>query len=154
MGTEDNKGLDRDRLEILLKLADVSWRDMDTRRPTEWRANLALWGGLAIFSGLVLKGEATVPGLLKFVVAAILTGIVVVYTFWWTRWQYRRNWQDLRIANYFWDRVEDGLGVHSPRPRSSDGPEPTHFLWNWSRGSQVLITWLFLLAAIASVFGR
>jgi hypothetical protein len=153
MATENKKDFDRDRLEILLKLADVSWRDFDARRPTEWRANLALWGGLGLFSGLVLKGEATVPGHLRVVVSAILVAIAVVYTFWWTRGMHRRNWQYRNDANYFWDRVEDALEVRSPRPRCSESPAPTHFLKNYSHGSQVSITWLFVLMAIASVFG-
>ena len=78
---ENKKDFDRGRLEILLELAEASWRDFDARRPTEWRANLALWGGLGLFSGLVLKGEATVPEHLKILVTAILVGIGLVYPF-------------------------------------------------------------------------
>ena len=154
MASDNKKDFDRDRLEILLKLAEAAWRDFDTRRPTEWRANLALWGALGLFSGFVLKGEATVPGHLKILVSVLLVTIGSVYTFWWTQGQYLRNWQDRKIADYFWDRVEDALKVRSPRPRYSDGSVPVHFLKNWSRRSQVSITWLFVLMAIASVFGR
>jgi len=154
MASDNRKDFDIDRLEILLKLAEAAWRDFDTRRPTEWKANLALWGGLGLFSGFVLKGEAMVPGHLKVVVSVVLVAIGLVYTFGWTRGQYHRNWQDRKIADYFWDRVEEALGVRSPRPRCSDSRAPPHFLRNWSRGSQVLITWLFVLMAVASVFGR
>jgi hypothetical protein len=154
MVSENRKDLDRDGLEILLKLADVSWRDFDGRRPTEWRANLALWGALGLFSGLVLKGETTVPGHLKIVVSVILIVIGGVYTFWWTRGMYKANWDNRNAANYFWDKVEGALEVRFPRPRYSESPAPAHFLRNWSRRSQVSITWLFVLMAVASVFGR
>lgn len=154
MASENKKDFHRDRLEILLKLADVAWRDFDTRRPTEWRANLALWGALGLFSGLVLKGEATVPGHLKVAVSVFLVAIGLVYTFWRTRGQYRRGWEDRNTANYFWDKAGEVLEVRSPRPRYSESLAPEHFLKNWSRGSQVSITWPFVSMAIASVFGR
>ena len=152
---KDTTSLGPHAVDAVLKLADASWRDFDARRRDEWKVNFGLWTALAVFAGVVLKGDVRLQlNSLQFVtLAAILAGIWVVYTFMWTRGLRERQIRSLKSAHFYWDRAEDIVAQSLPKnvsldnsPRRSGGQAQGDRLWmHWSHGSQILVTTCFIL---------
>jgi hypothetical protein len=144
--------MDKDRVDALLRLADASWRAFDRRSSYEWKVCFALWSSLSLFSGLMLKGDVHVarwPNVERALIICLAIAIWVDYVFVWTRALYKRNQQDKFRADLNWMRVEEEIGIRDSQRKLY----PPDDKWlNWSHGSQILITTLFLILAIFAVF--
>jgi len=138
----------RDSVEAALKLGDCAWRDFDTRRSYEWKANLALWTALGAFSFLFLKGDAKpLPGPWMAAAIVILLLIDAVYIFIWTPGVFRRNRHDQDSAHSYWHQAATLANLKIPPV-----PEISRSAFkNWSHASQVMITLFLTLVAILAV---
>jgi NADH:ubiquinone oxidoreductase subunit 5 (subunit L)/multisubunit Na+/H+ antiporter MnhA subunit len=147
----DNLGktaIDKNRIDTLLRLADFSWRDVDTRRSYEWKINFGLWGAFGLLAGASLRGDIQWPRspLFIWITAAILILVCLVYIFGWIRGLYERQTRNQAHAHHYLDMVEEELQISTPR-RKFQPQKPRWPLFNWSVGSQIVIT--VLLAALA-----
>ena len=168
----ENPSSDRDAVDAILKLADASWRDFDSRRSHEIKVSFALWTALALLAGIVLKGDVklSVDSLQFILLAGILLGIWVVYSFIWTPGLRERQVRNLESAHFYWDRAEDILARSLPRSvwqdnsprlkwgeaeRASLGQAKSgRSLKHWSHGSQFLMTTFLMLLVIWCVWVR
>jgi hypothetical protein len=154
----------RDAIDAVLKLADASWREFDPRRSDEWRVNFGLWTALALFAGVVLRGDLRFQvDRLQFVsLAVILAGIWVVYTFVWTRGLRERQVRSLDSAHFYRDRVEEIVAQNLPEnvsldgsPRRRGGRVHGAGLWrHWSHGSQIYMTTFLIVLDFWSIWIR
>ena len=148
--------MDKDYVDTLLKFADASWHEMDTRRSYEWKVNFGLWTTLGVLAGVSFKGEtSSLPQTPMWMIALVLLLFPVigfVYIFIWTKGLYARNQRNMRRAHYYWNLVETELNL-SPRHQvlPEDVSEP--YWRNWSVLSQVLITVIFMLIAFLALYG-
>jgi hypothetical protein len=140
--------MNKDRLDALFKLADASWHSFERRSSYEWKVSFALWSGLGLFAGAMLRGEAHIshPYYARMVVILICVAIWFVFALLWSPGLYSRNQQDKALADSFWIQVERELGI-TPRKLY---PPRSH--WNWSHGTQIAITSLLMILAISAVF--
>jgi hypothetical protein len=142
----------KDRIKLLLKLADAAWRDFDQRRSYEWKINFALWAALGSFAGFLFKGGPKIYGMRAYSVYAILFLIGCIYTLLWTRGLKRRNYEDQAAAHHYWSQADKVIGVASPRVRSQfQAASSRPLVKTWSHFSQVAITSLFLIIAALAV---
>ena len=144
----------KDRTELLLKLADASWRDFDQRRSYEWKSNFALWTGLGILSGYLLSRTEPLSCLLAVFITVILSLIGAIYGYLWTPHLRRRNREDQVAAHFYWGLLDQAMGINSPNVRkqfAAESPVESHWK-NWSHGSQIAFTFLFLIAAILAAW--
>lgn len=143
------------KVEALLKLADASWRAVDTRRSYEWKANFGLWTALGLLVGFLFQNKAEVlSGHLwttAFLALLILLGIGLPYVFVWSKGLYGKNQRDARRAYHYWYLVEMELKIEH-QFEDMPGPDPVPFWRNWSVGSQILITIVLLLAVDSALF--
>jgi hypothetical protein len=142
---------DKDRVDALLRLADVSWRAFDRRSSYEWKVSLALWSSLGLFAGAMLGGGVRVPLSHCARVGVTLGGVIlwIAFVFTWTPQLYRRNQRDKVIADLIYFRVEDELGISGTQRRLATNE--THW-FNWSHGFQILVTTLLMSLAIFSIY--
>lgn len=144
------------KIDTLLKLADASWKAHDTRRSYEWKVNLALWPGLALFAALQIKGETTLSLKLPSIIilSLLLIAIAYIYSTKWSAGLREGNRRD-KIREETYLRLVDQelkLDNRSPRPTTDVVLAEEPILKNWSHGSQILITWLLVFFAISSMF--
>jgi hypothetical protein len=140
--------MDKDRMDALFKLADAAWHSFERRSSYEWQVSFALWSGLGLFAGFMLKGGAHIvhPRLTKLIVVTACVSIWFVYALVWSKGLYERNQKDKELADTYWGMIEGELNI-SPRPNY---PAESH--WNWSHGTQIAITSLLMLLDIFAVF--
>jgi hypothetical protein len=140
---------DKDKAELLLKLAEAAWRDYSERRSVEWKVNFALWAGLGAFGGFVFQQQKALPPEIALAASILLGCAFLVYTFLWKTEVQRRNGLDLDAAQYYWTKVDRELDVSSPEVRTRQkgvrGWRKTHL-------SQVIITFLFVLLSILALW--
>jgi hypothetical protein len=71
---------DKDKVEALIKLADIQQKGFDKRRDIEWKVSLALWAAIFIGTGFLLDHKE-----LKYDIFLILIGYIVfciIYFIW------------------------------------------------------------------------
>ena len=142
----------RERAGALMKLAESSWKEFDTRRTYEWKVNFALWAALAALAGILLRGEAHLNLILAIILAVLILLINVVYILLWTRGMHARNKIDQTNAHFYWLLVEQELGIKDERHKAyKESAEKEPFWKNWSRGTQVTITMIITILAAASL---
>jgi hypothetical protein len=139
-----------DRVEALLKLADMSWRDYGERRAIEWKINFGLWLALGSFAGFMFQHPMPLPlpYWIAIPISALLLCTFLVYTFLWKSEIKDRNSFDKRKVQYYWGKVDEELDTHPP----SGSTLPKDIKWPNTHLSQVLITFLFVLLAIFAVW--
>lgn len=143
--------MNKDRVDPLLKLADAAWRSFERRSSYEWRISFALWSGLGLFAGFLLRGGAANilahhSCLIGLVVLGVSVVILLVYALVWTKGLYERNQNDKVAADTFLGLVEKELGLAERKTY------PPSCFWNWSHGTQITVTFLFLILAVLAVF--
>ena len=146
----------KDRVAALTKLAESWWKEFDTRRTYEWKVNFTLWAALAAFAGLLLKGEAHFALTLAILLAIPILLINVVYVLWWTQGMHARNRIDTANAHHCWHLVEIELGLKDADTKHNVYQKPAEkepYWKNWSRGTQITITFLFTILAAMSLLG-
>jgi hypothetical protein len=156
--------LDKDKTEVLLKLADVFWRSHDARRSYEWKVNFALWPAIAVFAGLLLRGNAEMAPTIwvKFLITTLLIGILLVYL-WWKHGIHSKNSKDkFRELSYLYliqqglelaQKITEELGITDGKilgKPSEEPPEPWYL--DWSQGPQIVITAILIFAAIVALW--
>jgi hypothetical protein len=138
----------RDKIDFLLKLADVAWRDYSDRRAIEWKVNLALWAGLGALGGFMFQLQTRPPVLIGAIVTALLALVFLIYVRFWKAEIQKRNARDLNNANYYWTAADHELGTKPPEHRrafESNGWRPTHL-------SQIIVTLLFIVLTILAAW--
>jgi hypothetical protein len=138
----------RDKVDFLLKLADVAWRDYSDRRTIEWKVNLALWAGLGAFGGFMFQLQTRPPILVGLTLTILLVFVFLIYVFFWKAEIQERNTRDLNNANYYWTAADHELGTKPPenrRPLESSRWRPTHL-------SQIFVTLLFILLTVLAAW--
>lgn len=137
-----------ERARAALDLGDRAWRDFDTRRTYEWKANLSLWAALGGFAIVFLKGDTIpLPRVWKMVVICILVAIDLVYFFIWSPGLFQRNRADQDVAHIYWREAARLARLSEPPPPKISS---SAFL-NWSHASQMLITLFLTLVAALSL---
>jgi len=150
MGDESSTALTpKDRLDVCLKLADAAWRDFDTRRAYEWKANFGLWAGLAGLAVLCLRGDVAIQGAWRTAVMAASIAVGLVYVLLWTPGLHKRNRNDQAVAQSLWTQAAQIATLTRPHE-----PEPTSTFKNWSHLSQIIITAILLILAGLALFAR
>lgn len=154
--TEEAKKL---RVESLLKLGDARIHDADRRREYQWKVNFALWSALGIMAGLQFRGELklSLHTCVGWLIVALMVVIGIVYTFSWSQGGYCRNRRDVSQAHWYWNQVEDDLGIEgSPRRvRSEKLQSSPESPWkDWSFVSELTITWIMILLVLISLFSK
>ena len=148
---------EKDKVDALLKLADISWRDYSERRSIEWKINFGLWLALGTFAGFVLQYPTAVPNRwwVALAISVLLGFIFLVYTFLWKKEIKERNRKDKHATEHYQRLVREELGIKWPPVESPPDP-PLRKDENWPRThlSQVLMTLLFLLLAVFAVWAR
>ena len=135
-----------------MMLAEDAWKCLDTPRAYEWKVAFGLWTALAAFSGFVLRGEVPIMPSGIWSVSALFIAIWCVFTFIWIRGLHLRNSFDRSLAEQYWIAAEVELGVVSDR--AAKRPQFQHEgAWrNWSHLTQIVVTGIFVIMAIASMF--
>ena len=141
---------DEDKVELLLKLAEVSWRDYNERRSIEWKTNFALWLALGSFGGFIFQHPTDLPTWVAAFTSFLLACIFLVYVFLWRRGIQEGNRLDLDAAHYYWMQVDNALGTTSPQARTRSKDQK----WQHTHLAQVFVTLLFVLIAILAVWMR
>jgi hypothetical protein len=142
---------DKDKVEALLKLADISWRDYSERRSIEWKINFGLWLALGVFAGFMLQHPTVSPHWwVKVAISVLLVFTFLVYTFLWKAEIKDRNLEDKAAAKHYQRLVETEFRIESPPPLRP--PPPKGCGWPRTHLSQVLMTFLFLLLAVFAVW--
>src|SRR5947199_4863876 len=132
---------DKDKVELLLKLAEVSWRDYHERRSIEWKTNFALWLALGTFGGFMFQHPTVLPSWIAFLTSFLLGCIFLVYTFLWRAGIQNGNRMDLDAAHHYWIQVDNELGTTLPEVRT----RPKAQKWQRTHLAQVFVTLLFVL---------
>ncbi len=159
---------EKELVDAYMNCAEAAWKSLVDRRIYEWKISFGLWAGLGAFAGFIQarlqQPQQLLPqfdsGPMK-VVSVLLVIIGLVYTFWWIPEYRKRDSDDHATAAYFWDKVEDCLGVSSRRKMRSAGfVKEREQYWrfkpysHWASGSQVVITWALVLVALISVLPK
>jgi hypothetical protein len=134
---------DKDKVELLLKLADFSWRDYSERRSIEWKTNFALWLALGIFAGFMFQHKNDLSLNIKFLITALLAVTFFIYTFIWKVEIMKRNKSDKKLVKYYWSQVNEELSMEPPALTKQKSN--THI-------SQIAITFIFIFLAALSVW--
>jgi hypothetical protein len=147
----------KDLVDVMLKLADASWKSMDTRRAYEWKVSFGLWAGLGALAGFLLKGQASPLAswqCWEVVIAALgLVIVAAVHIFVWIRAVHERNHNDVRRAHHYWHMVEANCGL--PITHEDRLEQATPSLWgDWAHCSQIVVTMVFAAFAIAGVLSK
>lgn len=152
------------RVRALLRIADMHWRDFDSRRSYEWKVNFALWTSLGALAGLLLRSEGGISDQMGVVASGVVAVIYLVYWVVWSVGTWRRNYHDFQDAhreinsvreiiknNPNLDRQEDRRIAELPIPRYSTFD--IFLIWlDWSRRAQLIITLLFSGLVIAAIW--
>jgi hypothetical protein len=139
----------KEELELMLKLADSSWRDFDTRRSYEWKISFGLWVALATLSGFAIKEGIKVS---EWVVLFQLI-VAFIYTFIWSEGLYKMNNKNQELAKEYWKKVAEKTGFKSDKV-SETNKKSRLAIFNWSHGSQIAITILFLFISYLALTGK
>jgi hypothetical protein len=161
MSTETNKKAltETEVISALEYLADFSWKSFDGNRNYEWKTNFALWAALAGFAGLMLRENIHVSAVVAIIVSAMISVVFLVYWLAWTTSMWRRNYDDTESAWADLHEIRKLINVpaHAAhRPEIENAPSWGYRdyinVWgNWSRGSQLALTLIFCLIAIAVI---
>jgi hypothetical protein len=146
-------------ISALEHLADFSWKSFDGNRNYEWKTNFALWAVLAGFAGLIFKDNTHLSVLVAGFVSAMILGVFLVYWLAWTTGMWRRNYDDTKNAWADWRQIRELIKVPAQptnRPEIENTPTWDYRdyinVWkNWSRGSQLGLTLMFCLVAVAAI---
>lgn len=141
--------MEKDRIEFLMKLAEVAWRDYSERRSIEWKVNFALWTSLGAFSGFVFQQKVAVESLYALAASIIIICVVAVYIFVWKAEIQRRNRLDLDAAQKYWIECDKEIGIDSPDVRTRHGSASR---WRKTHLSQAIITVLLGLLCILAIW--
>jgi hypothetical protein len=142
-------------LEGLLRLAEASWREADSRRSLEWKVSFGLWTGLGLVSGFLLTHHSQIlnchPTVVCILAALFTLTIWLVYTCVWMRGNHHRNHRYQRRAHCYWRLAEERLEI---TPRHTCEPEeeklPPLFC-DWAYGPQIVFTLILTAVAFLSV---
>jgi hypothetical protein len=149
---------DKEKCDVLLGLAESSWREFDTRRAFEWKVSFGLWTALGLLALSLGRADLRLDVAGKLAVTLCLLALVVVYVFVWSWGIYRSHTKNQEAVRCYCGLVEDVLGITTPRRLPPDKrcfwaktprqrPPDKHSFWvNWSLMSQISAT--VLLAVI------
>jgi hypothetical protein len=142
----------KDEIETLLKLADSSWRDFDTRRSYEWKISFGLWVAIATLSGFAIK-EGIVLSDWSIIFQLL---IAFFYAFIWSANLYDMNFKNQETARKFWKKAAEKTGLNSEEAANlyESKQKSKLAILNWSHGSQIVITILFLVISFLALTGR
>lgn len=142
--------VDKDRVEFLLKLADVHWRDYSERRSIEWKTNFGLWLALGTFSAFMFQHTTSLHPWLRLAISGILAVTFAVYAFVWKMEIKERNAADKAAAEHYW-----GLAITETKiPPAAGRTVPRYGGWPRTHLSQVILTLLFVILAIIATWAN
>jgi uncharacterized membrane protein len=152
----------KDKVSVLMKLADYDWRNFDGRRAQQWKTNLTLWTALAALAGFASWKEINIQPWLAACIYVFLGLVFLVYWLPWTTGMWRRNFDDAKNARMTLSRVRTLLNEPIARKNVIQSRFPPKGNWkdygrvwlDWSRFAELLFTVLFLLIAGLAVYSR
>jgi hypothetical protein len=130
----------KDKVDFLFRLEESSWREFNERRSYEWKINFALWAGLGTLSGFSIKENIQFSWL-------IWLGLSLIFFvfLWWHHGLFIANQINKKSKGIYLDEIRNKIGLDFPadlnnRPKTAG----KYFFTNWSQGTQIVITFLFL----------
>jgi hypothetical protein len=98
----------KDRIDALMKFADLRLTRWKMRADSEWKISLAFWGLLVLVAGNSLALDRIDPFSRAFLAAAVLLAAVVAYHQWWVEPIAEKNREDQAEA-FRYLRAAEGL---------------------------------------------
>lgn len=147
--------VEKNQFDALSTLWKGAWDQFNERRKYEFQISIAVWTAIGSFSGFLLsKDNLKIDKTFAIGVIIGLIWILVLY-FNWTYGLAKANKKDRSKAFHYEVKMQNlsrsnfGVGHQNSIQRTGSS---VWILTNWSHGTQIWITCIFTLIAIATVF--
>lgn len=127
-----------EKLQGYIELYKRQFDMFDKRRSVEWKVTFGLWTGIIVATGFLAgKIETELSALIIYFV------IWLVFSFVWTKSCWYANKVDQIWSYVYRNRIEFLIGF-AKEEKDYEEPNKWDFLKDWSRKSQIIITFILL----------